>query len=347
MQPHTHSHDFTYKVEKGKDYNTTIKVTVPYLEYNSVFEGAVSQLGQNVKIAGFRPGKAPKAKIIEAVGSKAANHALDHLVPEIAEQILAKENLNPITQLEYAVEGLSIEEGLKFTVEFVLYPEIKLANLDKLKVKLPAEKAEVSDAEILTVISRLFDKKEDEGLKWLDISDEMAAELKIDDVATVAELKAKVADRLASSKTVEQQRKFEDDVLNAAIEDSTLPVPAKLLDSRIEGMVNEYKSKIAELNVNLEDFLKAQGLTVEKLAEQKRVEAEKSIKQELLLNEIARKFELVPQVADIDSEIAAISDENTRAKLQTSAGRRYVLATLLQQRAFTKLLDTVKASQKK
>lgn len=344
---HNHAHDFTFKVEKGKDYNITIKVIVPYLEYNSVFEGVLSELSANVKIAGFRPGKAPKAKIVEAVGSQAANHALDHLLPEIAENILVKENLNPITQIEYGVEGLSVEEGLKFTINFVLYPEIKLGNLEKLKVKLPEESAKVTDAEILSVVGKLFDKKESEEVKWLDISDEMAASLKLDGVTNVEELKAKVSDRLSSSKTVEAQRKFEEEVLDAAIAASTLPIPGKVLDERIEGMVNEYKSKIAELNVNLEDFLKAQNLTEEKLKEQKKAEAEKSIKQELLLNEIARKYELIPEAAEVDAEIASITDENTRAQLQTSSGRRFVLATLLQQRSFNKLLDLVKASQKK
>lgn len=67
----------------------------------------------------------------------------------------------------------------------------------------------------------------------------------------------------------------------------------------------------------------------------------------MLLNEIARKYELIPEAAEVDAEIASITDENTRAQLQTSSGRRFVLATLLQQRSFNKLLDLVKASQKK
>lgn len=343
---HSHSHDFDYKVEKGKEYNITIKVAIPYVEYNAVFEGILSEMSQNVKVPGFRPGKAPKSKVAEVVGSKAASHALDHLLPEITENILEKEDLTPITQVQYSVDSLSVEEGLKFSVMFVEYPEVKLANLEKLKVKLDTKAVETTDQEILDVINRLLNKKEEEKLKLEDITDEMAKDLKIDGVETVTDLKEKISNRLKTSKETEKQRQFEDEVMKAAIAASTIPLPALVLDTRISGMVEEYKSKISELNVNLEDFLKAQGLTEESLREQKKVEAEQSLKQEMLLNEIAKKYNLLPEVADIDAEINAISDANTKAQLQTPAGRRFVMATLLQQRSFNKLLEIVKANQK-
>lgn len=346
MHQHNHSHDFTYKVEKGKEYNITINVTVPYVEYNSVFEGILSEMAEGVKIPGFRPGKAPKSKIAEVVGSKAASHALDHLLPEITENILNKEDINPITQVQYSVDALSVEDGLKFSIIFVEYPEVKLANLEKLKVKSDAKEVEVTDQEILDVINRLLNKKEEEKLKFEDITDEMAKDLKIDEVSSVSDLKEKISNRLKTSKETERQRKFEDEVMKAAIEASTIPLPALVIDTRISGMVEEYKSKIAELNVNLEDFLKAQGLTEESLREQKKVEAEQSLKQEMLLNEVAKKYNLIPELADVDAEINAISDANTKAQLQTTAGRRFVMATLLQQRSFNKLLEIVKANQK-
>lgn len=342
---HEHNHDFTHKINKGKDNEIEIKVTVPYAEYAAVYEGVLSELGKDVKVAGFRPGKAPRDKIVEAAGSHAVSHTLEHLLPEIAENILTDENLTPITQLEYSVDDLSEEKGLQFTISFVEYPEVKLGNLEKLNVKEPSTEAEVSDEEILQVIKRLLERKEDEAFGWLDLSDEMVAELDIEGVKTIAELKEKISDRLKTGKQTEQQRKFEDDVLKEAIKSSKLPVPKKLLEGRVAAMIEEYKQRIQELGVDLAEFLKAQDLDEEKLKKQKEEEALQSLQQELLLNEIAKSHQLFPETAEIDAQISAITDPATRERLQSPAGRRFVFSTLLQQRAFTKLLGIVTKKQ--
>jgi trigger factor len=362
---HTHHHhDYSYKVKSEKDLTTVVTVEVPFSEYQSTYEAVLVEMSSNLKLPGFRPGKAPKQKVVEALGSKVASHTLEHILPEVASEILDKEQLNPITQVEYSVTDLAPEKGLQFEFKFLKYPEVKLADFSKLNVEVPPQTMEVPAVEIDDVLKRLFADKNaevspetemeaEESAKSAkkskkaataefdasQLTDEMAQSLKLPDVNTVADLREKIAERISSTKVSESHRKFEEELLKQAIAASKITVPEKLVAERTEAMVNEYIGRISNLGVSIEDFLTAQGMDMDKLREQKRQEAELNIQTDLLLNEIAREHKLIPEVGEIDAEIAAINDPATRNRLQTSEGRRFVLSTLLQQRAFTKLIQ--------
>jgi len=109
----------------------TIEVETSELEK---FRGkALDKLREQVKIAGFRPGKAPDNVVIEQVGDAAIEEEiLRSALPELYYEAVVKEKLQPISAPESKVISKS---PLKVEFTISLLPEISLGNYKKIKVK--------------------------------------------------------------------------------------------------------------------------------------------------------------------------------------------------------------------
>jgi FKBP-type peptidyl-prolyl cis-trans isomerase (trigger factor) len=353
---------YTYKTNKASDHQYKIEVEVEPVRVKDAYEEALKELGKDVKVQGFRAGKAPRAMIEAKIGNDAFSHAIRHLLSDIAIEIVDEEKLNPVTPLDYSVEKASVDGNVAFSFTFTNYPEVKIAELSNVQVE--REVSEVLDEDIDKVIANLRDqskkdkkdKKEEKGdknseekndEKEVELTDKEVKGLGFEGVGTIDELRALVRERLADIKSQEPQARFEQEVIEKVIEVSDIPLPKALLDRQVEMLMDSYMSKIKELDVKPEEFLQAQGLTMDSLRKQKEEQAMKQLKSEILLNEIAKKYEISPASTDIEAQLNAITDPELRAKYDTYEGRRYILSALLQQRSMAKLLSEVKIVDKK
>jgi len=344
---------YTYKINKDKDYLYKIEVEVEPSRVKDAYNEALEELGKDVKVQGFRPGKAPKAMVEAKVGNDAFSHSIRHLLSDIAIEIVDSEKLNPVTPLDYSVEKASVDGNVAFSFSFTNYPEVNLADLSKLTVEKPDHT--VSEEDIDKVIENLRnteseknkDKKEEKrderkkDKKTAELTDAEVKTLGFEGVATVAELRKMISERLQDIQGQEQQARFEQSALEAAIKASDIQVPQALIERQTEQLVEAYMAKIKDLDVKPEEFLQAQGLTAEALKKQKEDQALKQLKAEILLNEIAKKYEIAPSATEIDAQINSISDPKIRAQYDTYEGRRYILSALLQQRSMQKLLSEI------
>lgn len=83
------------------------------------YEMACRQLSHQVRIPGFRPGKAPRMIIEKTIGEEAIKReALEKLVPELINEALLKENLDIITAPEYSNFDFKLGQPLKFEAKF-------------------------------------------------------------------------------------------------------------------------------------------------------------------------------------------------------------------------------------
>ncbi len=93
---------------------------------------AYRRLASQVKIPGFRPGKAPRAVLESHMGEHAVLHeAIDRLMPEVYREALDQEGIDPIDQAEFE---LVTEQPLvaKFTVP--VRPTVELGDYASLRV---------------------------------------------------------------------------------------------------------------------------------------------------------------------------------------------------------------------
>ena len=134
-------------VEKLSPTRVRINVEVPFTELQPDFERAYKQLAQQVRLPGFRPGKAP-AKLLEArVGRGAVlQQVVNDALPSRYSEAVTTTELRPLGQPEIEVTRIEDGEELVFTAEVDVRPDIDLPDLSELKISV--EPIEVTDDDV-------------------------------------------------------------------------------------------------------------------------------------------------------------------------------------------------------
>lgn len=134
-------------VEKLSPTRVRINVEIPFAELAPDFERAYKQLAQQVRLPGFRPGKAP-AKLLEArVGRSAVlDQVVNDALPARYSEAVTASELTPLGQPEIEVTKIEDGEHLTFTAEVDVRPDIDLPDLATLKISV--DPIEVADDEV-------------------------------------------------------------------------------------------------------------------------------------------------------------------------------------------------------
>ena len=134
-------------VDKLSPTRVRINVEVPFAELQPDFERAYQELAKQVRLPGFRPGKAP-AKLLEArVGRGAVlERVVNDVLPARYSEAVTATELKPIGQPEIEVTKIEDGEELVFTAEVDVRPDIDLPDLSTLAISV--EPVEVTDDEV-------------------------------------------------------------------------------------------------------------------------------------------------------------------------------------------------------
>lgn len=134
-------------VEKLSPTRVRINVEVPFTELEPEFDRAFKQLASQVRLPGFRPGKAPR-KLLEARFGREAmlDQVVNDALPGRYSEAVTSSDLRPIGQPDIEVTKKEYGEDLEFTAEVDVRPEIDLPDLDALELTVDA--IEVNDEEV-------------------------------------------------------------------------------------------------------------------------------------------------------------------------------------------------------
>lgn len=126
-------------VEQLSPTRVKLNVEVPFEELSGDFDRAYKALAQQVRIPGFRPGKAP-AKLIEArVGRDSIlAQVVNDALPGKYSQAVAETETKAIGQPEIDLEELKYGETITFTAEVDVRPELELPDYATLAVEVDA-----------------------------------------------------------------------------------------------------------------------------------------------------------------------------------------------------------------
>ncbi len=123
---------------------------------------ALAKLSLNVKIPGFREGRAPYTlaeKYLDT--SQLAQEALEHAINDLYAESVNNQSLKPVANPEIKVTAFVPFEELRFEAEVEVVGKIALPNYSRL-LKKPKTSTKVSDKDVNEVIERLrvqFSKK--------------------------------------------------------------------------------------------------------------------------------------------------------------------------------------------
>lgn len=120
------------------------KVAVPAAEVNRTYEQVWAGLSKDVRVPGFRPGKAPRKVIEGRVGR-------DYIDNQVTERLINNQFQSAVRELKLSLVDFNVIDppqiaegkGFEFTVTGEAYPEVTLG--DWKTIKLTAEAPEITD----------------------------------------------------------------------------------------------------------------------------------------------------------------------------------------------------------
>ena len=148
----------------------SIEIAVSAEDFKNAVQQAYLKNRKNITIPGFRKGKAPKAMIEKLYGdSFFYEDALEDLFPGEIEAAYKEADIKPVDQpRDLDIKTMNVTEGLNFTVNVTVKPEITLKAYKELEAE--KEDASVSAEEIDREIGFMLDR----GSRLVDIDDRAA-----------------------------------------------------------------------------------------------------------------------------------------------------------------------------
>ncbi len=139
--------------------NSSVKLDIelPAEDLDRSIDEAVRRLARRTKVAGFRPGKAPRFMLERVLGPEAVlDEASDLLIQKAYREVLMERGIVPLVQA--SVEVVQAEEGqpFRFTALVQVPPEVTLG--DYRHFNFAPEIETIDDAKVASVIEELRDQ---------------------------------------------------------------------------------------------------------------------------------------------------------------------------------------------
>ena len=157
-----------HRTAAGAAYNPAVRTTVEPLEGNKVklsveldegeidraIDAAFRKIGREVRIPGFRPGKAPRRLLEARVGIDAARQeAIRDALPDYYERALKENDLEAIAPPEIDITAGKEAGPIAFDATVEIMPQVSVAGYAGLKVVLPS--FAVAEEEVDRQVDRL------------------------------------------------------------------------------------------------------------------------------------------------------------------------------------------------
>ncbi len=157
------------KIQKEDLKKSKVKLVIDVepSELVGYYRKTYEKLAADVKIDGFRAGKAPYKMIEGVVGyNRLLAEGLDEAMNMSYQMAIGKEKLFPVSSPKveikksplFSLDETEILESLVFEIEVDVMPEVKLKDYSKAKVKAP-EKRKADDKEVQKILDQLMKQK--------------------------------------------------------------------------------------------------------------------------------------------------------------------------------------------
>lgn len=140
-------------VETTQGLGRRLSITIKAENIKKAIDKELVNTAKKVRIDGFRKGKVPLKLVEQRYGASILQEALSDLMQKSFIDAIIQEKLNPAGAPTYTPKEYKNGEDYTFNVEFEVYPDVKVKDLDKIEVEKPV--AEVVDADVETMIETL------------------------------------------------------------------------------------------------------------------------------------------------------------------------------------------------
>jgi trigger factor len=149
--------DIQITATKAEGAERRLQVAVPAARVADARNKAASRVAKQVRIPGFRPGKAPAAMVKKQYAQAIDQEAVDQLLREAFQQVLEQEKLDLATQPHAHDVKFAEDESLSFELHCEVRPTVALSKLEGFRVMRP--KSEVTDEMVQEQLDRLLEQR--------------------------------------------------------------------------------------------------------------------------------------------------------------------------------------------
>lgn len=145
------------------------------------------------------------------------------------------------------------------------------------------------------------------GKELPELDDEFAKDVD-EEVETLDALKEKIKNRLVDSKKHEAEHHVRDSVVDKAAANAEIDLPAVMIDTEVDRMMQEFEQRLQMQGMNLELYFQFSGQDENALREQMKEEGEKRVRVSLTLEAIAAAENLEVSEEDVDAELNKMAE---------------------------------------
>ena len=165
-----------------------------------------------------------------------------------------------------------------------------------------------------------------------ELNEDLAKELGYD---SVEDLKAKTKENLTKREETRIENEHKGKVVDAVVEGVNFEIPEAIVEREIQFQINRFAQQLQMQGMSLNQYFEMTGQNIEKMRESIKESAEKSVKRDLVLNEIAK----VEKVEATEEEVNAELD---RTAIMYGMDREGLIAEVRKSGNYARFIDDIK-----
>ena len=182
-----------------------------------------------------------------------------------------------------------------------------------------------------------------------ELNDEFVQD--VSECDTVEQYKEEVKGRLVAAKEAEAKRAKEDEAIAKIIEKSEMDIPEAMIDTQCEQMLNDFAQRIMQSGLTMEQYMQFSGLTLDKLKDQVRPEAETRIKSSLVLEQIVKEENIEVSEEEVNAQLDKMAamygmEVEKLKEYMGDAEKKSIQRDLAVEKAIALIMDNVKERAK-
>ncbi|MBI2017660.1 hypothetical protein HYS92_01270 [Candidatus Daviesbacteria bacterium] len=350
-----------------------VSITVPWSDLAPTWDQTLQRMAQDIEISGFRKGQAPLNMVEQQLGQRLQDEVLKVAMPNFLIEALKGSEIVPIDYPKYDLLSFVKGTQLQFKATVTNRPAVKVGNYKIIKAVRPAIKP-VTDEEINKVIDDLYKRwkvRQPVGQPTA-LSPQPSATQNINQAGSInfqggqqtqsavpasapsdqpnddfakamggtnlVDLKTKVRKDLEDNVNYNNELDYEESILQEVEKITTVDLPEVLIQDELNRMLVSLQRRVADMGLLLEDYLKGQNKTLDQIKTEWRPQAEKNVRMELGLADIARQENVTITDEQLQAEIDKIQDARVKKQFEAQEPKLHLRHALRQ----TRTLDLLK-----
>lgn len=147
--------------------------------------------------------------------------------------------------------------------------------------------------------------------QYPELNDEFASN--VSEYETMAEFKAHMEEHLQEHLDEHAKVDAENEIIDKIVENTEVEVPTQMVDNELDNMMKDMEYRLMYQGLNLEAYANYMGTTVDKIKEDRRPDALKSVKVRLALSYILDKEKITVTDKEFDEKVEEMANSSKKS----------------------------------